>query len=281
MNNKTNKLLENLFFKMLPVQILIFAMGSVNSIVDGTVAGRFIDSSALGVVGLYYSMVNVLSAVGSVLLGGTAVLCGKYMGRGDHERTEGIFSLNLTLTFIIGAVITILSFVFPGGIALILGANESLMESLKIYIVGYAIGILPMLLAQQIASFLQLERQDMRGYAGVAGMIISNVALDILFVVVFRMGIWGLALATSLSNIVYFLILAPYYLMPKAQLHYHVKKILWSDAIPLIKTGFPGALLVFCLALRGIVINRILLRYRLRRGGGQDLYQTGHKDRLH
>lgn len=261
MNNKTNKLLENLFFKMLPVQILIFAMGSVNSIVDGTVAGRFIDSSALGVVGLYYSMVNVLSAVGSVLLGGTAVLCGKYIGRGDHERTEGIFSLNLTLTFIIGAVITILSFVFPGGIALILGANESLMESLKIYIVGYAIGILPMLLAQQIASFLQLERQDMRGYAGVAGMIISNVALDILFVVVFRMGIWGLALATSLSNIVYFLILAPYYLMPKAQLHYHVKKILWSDAIPLIKTGFPGALLVFCLALRGIVINRILLRY--------------------
>ena len=257
----TNKLIENLFFKMLPVQILIFAMGSVNSIVDGTIAGHFIDSSAVGVVGLYYSMVNVLSAVGNVLLGGTAVLCGKHMGRGDQEKTEGIFSLNLTLTFIIGALLTILSLVFPGSIAVILGANEELKGSLAIYIVGYAIGILPMLLAQQIASFLQLERQDTRGYAGVAGMIISNVALDILFVVVFRMGIWGLALATSFSNVIYFLILAPYYLLPKAQLHYHFRRILWSETWPLIKTGFPGALLVFCLALRGIVINRILLRY--------------------
>ena len=109
----TNKLIENLFFKMLPVQILIFAMGSVNSIVDGTIAGHFIDSSAVGLVGLYYSMVNVLSAVGNVLLGGTAVLCGKHMGRGDQEKTEGIFSLNLTLTFIIGVLLTILSLVFP------------------------------------------------------------------------------------------------------------------------------------------------------------------------
>ena len=32
---------KRLFFKLLPVQILIIAMGSINSIVDGAVAGRF------------------------------------------------------------------------------------------------------------------------------------------------------------------------------------------------------------------------------------------------
>ena len=260
-----NELISRLFFKMLPVQILIFAMGSVNSIVDGTIAGRFIDSSSVGVIGLYYSMVNVFNAVGSVLLGGSAVLCGRFMGRGDRKKTEGVFSLNLTLTFIIGVLLTLISFVFPRLLAVVLGADEALIGDLATYITGYAIGILPMLLGQQIASFLQMERQSKRGYLGIAGMIISNISLDVLMVAVLRMGIFGLAISTSLSNIVYFLILAPYYLSSKAQLHYNYKEIPWELTPELIHIGMPGALLVFCLALRGVVINRVLLTW-----SGQD-----------
>ena len=77
MKNNSDKLLSRLFFGMLPVQILIFAMGAINTIVDGAMAGRYIDASAVGVIGLYYSMVEIMTAVGSVLLGGTAVLCGR------------------------------------------------------------------------------------------------------------------------------------------------------------------------------------------------------------
>ena len=216
-SNSSDQLLSRLFFNMLPVQILIFAMGSINSLVDGTMAGRFIGASAVGVIGLYYSMVEIMSASGSVLLGGTAVLCGRFMGRGELDKTSGIFSLNMTVTFIIGTILTFISLVLPGPLATLLGANELLMDDLKIYIVGYGIGILPMLFAQQLAAFLQMERQSVRGYVGIAGMIITNVASDILFVSILRMGIWGLALATSLSNLVYFLILIPYYFTKKAR----------------------------------------------------------------
>ena len=259
MNKTDNRMLEKLFFNMLPVQVLIFAMGSVNSIVDGVIAGQFIGPKAVGVVGLYYSMVNIYNATGSVLLGGTAVLCGRYMGRGDRKKTEGIFSLNLTLTFIIGVLLTFVCLVFRGPLAVLLGATEELKGDLVTYITGYALGILPMLLAQQIAAFLQLERRSVRGYIGVAGMIISNVSLDILFVSILKMGIWGLALATSFSNIVYFLILVPYYFTSKAQLHYSIRNALWSKALSLVKIGFPGALLVFCIAIRFTVINHILI----------------------
>ncbi len=257
----SNRMISSIFFRMLPVQILIYAMGSINTLVDGAIAGRFIGASTVSVVGLYSSMVSILTATGSVLLGGTSVLCGRFMGRGEHEKTEGIFSLNLLLTFLIGAVITALSFLLPNQIAVVLGANESLLQPLSTYIVGYGIGILPMLLAQQIANFLQMERQSARGYAGIAGMIISNIVLDILFIVVFQMGVFGLALATALSNVVYFLILVPYYFSKKAQLHFSFKKVLWSYAGSMFKIGFPGALLVFCLAIRGIIINRVLLYY--------------------
>ena len=49
----SSSMIEKLFFRMLPVQILILAMGAVNSIVDGAMAGTYIDASTVGVIGLY------------------------------------------------------------------------------------------------------------------------------------------------------------------------------------------------------------------------------------
>ena len=45
-----NDLISRLFFSLLPVQVLIYAMGFINTIVDGIMAGRFIDSTTVGVV---------------------------------------------------------------------------------------------------------------------------------------------------------------------------------------------------------------------------------------
>lgn len=256
---KKSEMLNRLFMKLLPVQVAIIAMGAVNSIVDGTVAGQFIDARTVGVVGLYVAMINVYQAVGNMLAGGTAVLCGRSMGRGDINKTSSIFSLTITVTVIAGLVLTAVSLIAPGPLASILGARGDLREPLILYIRGYAIGVLPLLLSQQVAAFLQLERQSAIGYAGIAGLIISNIALDVILVAVLHMGIWGLALATSISNWIYLLILLPYYFTGKAQLKYSVKNIGWSDLGPMVLIGFPGATLVLCLAFRAIVINRVLL----------------------
>ena len=252
-------MLARLFFRLLPVQAAIVAMGSINSIVDGVVASRFIDPSTVGVVGLYYTMLRILEAVGAVLLGGVSVLSGRYLGSGKIERTRGICSLGMALAILIGALLTAASFAFPGIIADLLGANAELREPLKTYILGYAFGLIPQLLGQQIAADIQLERQEGLGNAAVAAMIVTNVLLDFLFVAVQDKGVWGLALATSLANWVYFLIVAQYYFRPKAQLKPSVKLIAWNETAEMLKIGFPNALLVFCLAARSLVINRLLL----------------------
>ncbi len=46
---KKSWMLTKLCFKLLPVQCLIVAMGAVNSIVDGVIAARCIDATAVGV----------------------------------------------------------------------------------------------------------------------------------------------------------------------------------------------------------------------------------------
>ena len=256
-----NEIISKLFIRLLPVQVLIAMVASVNYIVDGTIAGRCIDSTTVGVIGLYSPMLNILDAAGAVLLGGTAVLCGRSMGSGDIEKTSSIFSLNIVLTFVTGAVLTGASLLFPGAIADLLGASNELKPALMAYINGYAIGIIPRLMGQQIASFLQMERQSKRGFAGIIGMVIWNIILDLLFVYAFSWGVWGLALATSIGNWLYLLVLVPYYFTGKAQLHFRLSSIEKSDTWPLIRIGLPGAMLLACLTLRGLTINRILLTY--------------------
>ena len=261
MENTGLGLVSKLFFRLLPVQILIVAMGSVNSIVDGVVAGRYIAAESVGVIGLYYTMVRIMEAVGAVMAGGTAVLCGRYMGSGQTEKTQGVFSLNLTVTFLVGAVLTAVSLLMPVQLAVLLGADAALTPDLSAYMTGYAVGIIPQLLAQQIASFLQLELQSRRGTVGVAAMILCNTLFDLLLVPFMGMGLYGLALASSVSSWIYFLILVSYYFTGKAQLKFRIRCVLWEELPALVRIGLPGALLVIAIAAKNLVLNRLLLAF--------------------
>lgn len=180
----------SLFFRLLQVQVAIVAMGSVNAIVDGIVAARFIDAETVGVVGLYYPMMRVLEATGSILLGGVSVLSGRYLGSGRIDRIRGVCSLGLLCALLIGGVLTAFSLFAPGTMADLMGSNAALRAPLIAYITGYGFGIIPLFLAQQLASMLQMERQERRGSAGILLMIALNVALDILFVTVMNLGEW-------------------------------------------------------------------------------------------
>ncbi len=96
--------ITRLFFRMLPVQVGIMAMGAVNAIIDGVVAARVIGPDAVAVVGLYYTMCQVLSAGSGVLLGGVAILSGRDLGSGKIKEARGICTLGLFLALIFGAV---------------------------------------------------------------------------------------------------------------------------------------------------------------------------------
>lgn len=261
MYREKNALLARLFIRLLPVQTAIIAMGSINTIVDGVVAARFIDASTVGVIGLYYTMLRVLEGAGAILLGGVTVLSGRYLGSGKVDKTRGITSLGLSLALIIGAFLTTASLIAPGVISDLLGSSPELKDALCAYVRGYAIGIIPQLLGQQFASMLQMERKEKIGHIAVAVMVAANVLLDLLFVVVWDMGVWGLALSTALANWAYFLVVAWYFFTKKAQLKPSIKLTSWRETLSVIRIGFPNALLIICLAARSLVLNRLLLAY--------------------
>ena len=252
-------MISKVFFRLFPVQVAIVAMGAINSIVDGIIAGRFIDAKTVGVVGLYYTVIRILEAVGAVLLGGVSVLSGRSLGAGKVDKTRGICSLGFLLALFVGIFLSGLSLGIPRTIARFLGADEDLIGPLATYVMGYGIGITPLLLSQQVAASLQLERKEKLTQAGVLVMIGCNLGLDILLVAVLDMGVWGLALATSISNWAYFLVMVQHYFSPKAQLRPSIRVASWSDTPMLLRIGLPNAILLVCLAARSLIFNRVLL----------------------
>ena len=256
-----SKMITKLFFSLLPVQILLVAINSINSIIDGTMASNIIGPDSMAMTGLYAPLIKIIETVNAVLLGGSQILCGQYLGKNQVKRTRSIFSLDLFLVIVLSMIITILSIITPVSLAKILGAQGSNIDGLSGYVRGMAFGILPQMLSIQLTAFLQLEQQNKRTYFGIGGMVFTNCILDVVFLKVMNLGMFGLGLATSISYIVFFVILGQYYFTKNAIIKFEFKGIVWKDIGPILKIGIPGAVVVFCLALRGVIINALLIKY--------------------
>ena len=253
------QMISKLFFKLLPVQILLVAVGSINSLIDGAMAGHFIGPAAMAMIGLYAPAVKIIETINAVLLGGSQILCGQFLGKNQIDRTRSVFSLDMSLLLMISAVLTAVGILIPGTAAGILGADVETRRGLIDYIIGMAPGILPWLMSMQLTAFLQIEQQQRRTYVAMGVMAAVNIGLDYLLIHELHMGMLGLGLATSLSYWAAFAVLGSYYFTGKATITFRFRGILWSDLGKIIIIGFPGAIVTFCLAVRGIALNAMLL----------------------
>ena len=260
MKNRNSGIISNQFFRLLPAQMLIPAIASVISIANGIIAGKFIEESAVGAVGLYAIMNRIIEAVGTILLAGSAVMCGRSMGEGNLEKTRSLFSLNLFIAAVFGSVITLVNLTLAPVLAVAFGAVGNLVNLLAAYIRGMGVGVIPFMLAYQLVSFLQLERKSRLTYIASVVMLVSNVGLAYLFVGVLKMGIVGLAYATSAANWLYLFILASYYLTKNSQLGFSFRSIKFKYLGEMFTVGLPGALLYFTLAVQNLVVFRVALR---------------------
>lgn len=103
-----SKIISKLFFRLLPVQILFVAIGSVNSVIDSVVASNVIGMEAMTVIGLFGPYMQFLETLNLVLLSGAQILCGQFLGKNQLERTSNIFSLDL---FVMSCISIVLSLV--------------------------------------------------------------------------------------------------------------------------------------------------------------------------
>ena len=113
------KLLSKLMFRLLPIQILLAAVGAVNGIVSSFFASNYVGIDAMSAVGLYSPINMLINALSTMLQGGSVILCGKAMEQNQREKLQNVFSLDLAISSLIAAAFA--------GLFLVLGDRKSVV----------------------------------------------------------------------------------------------------------------------------------------------------------
>ena len=89
------KVVSRLMFRLLPIQILLAVVGSVNGMISSYFASNYVGVEAMGAVGVFSPIGMLIGALSAMLAGGSAILCGKYLGRNEQDKVQNMFSLNV------------------------------------------------------------------------------------------------------------------------------------------------------------------------------------------
>ena len=248
-----------LMFRVLPIQILLAAVGGVNGIVSSYFASNFVGIDAMSAVGVYFPLNTMLTAISTMLSGGSAILCGKYLGRNDQEKVRSVFSLNLLLATGIAGLFAAL-FVLMGSLNLtgFLSRDPAVQPLFNTYLLGQAIGVVPFVLGNQLPVYLSMETKQNRTLTASLTYIAVNVALNFLFVQVLHLEAFGLALASALGLWVFLGVQASYFLSGKSKLRLRLKGISPRESFEILRTGLPGAASSGYQTIRGIILNNLL-----------------------
>lgn len=255
----SSQIVVRLMFSLLPIQVLLAVIGSVNAVVSSLFAGNVIGANAMAVTGLYGPVALFLGAVATLLVGGSQILCGKYMGKNLVEKMQNVFSLNLMISTAAGILAT--AFILLTGFFDLNGflvRDAAVRPIYNKYALGQAVGVLPSILSAQLAAFLSLENQARRTTVASLICIAVNAILSYLFMVVLRMDILGLSLASSLSMWCFLLAESLYFVSGKSTLRFTFRHVRWQDSGEIIRIGLPGAIGLGYQTLRGIIVNNLL-----------------------
>ena len=260
MNQNANaKMVTKLLFRLLPIQILLAAISAVNGIVSSFFASNYIGVAAMSAVGLYAPINMLITSISIILVGGSVILCGKYMGQNQQEKLQNVFSLNLALSVLIALVFTVLFVVLSVfDLTGFLTRDPEVRPIFNRYLLGQVIGFVPLMLGNSFASFLSLENKGSRTLIASVAYILANVLLNFLCVKVLHMEAFGLALASSLGLWVYLLVQIPYYFFGRSHLRLFNRHISWKQSGEIIRIGIPGALSNVYQTVRGLIVNNLI-----------------------
>ena len=255
-------MVTKLLFRLLPLQIILAGISSINGMVSGLFASNFIGEQAMSAVALYGPINMLIGALSFMLFTGATVLCGSYLGRNQPEKLQNLFALDLVLATLISALfVLVLAIIGSFDLSGFLARDAAVRPHFNRYLLGQAIGVLPYFLSNQLSAFLSMENQVRRTTTASLLLVASNILLNILFVTLLHWGAFGLGLASSLSLWVFLLAEAQYFISPRASLRFHFGSLPWGESAALVKIGFPGAATFVYQTARGLLVNALITLY--------------------
>ncbi|MBQ4321847.1 MAG: MATE family efflux transporter [Oscillospiraceae bacterium] len=186
----------------LPILLGVFFQQLYNT-VDALVVGNFVGKKALAAVGGSASQViNLLVGFFNGLASGATVIIAQLYGGKQHSELKSALHTSLLFSILGGALLTVVGlFVAEPGLRL-MNTPEDTMEYSMQYTTVIFIGVIPSLLYNIGSGILRALGDSRRPLIYLVICCITNTVLDLLFVVIFRMEVLGVAIATVLAQCV-------------------------------------------------------------------------------
>lgn len=168
--------------------------------VDMIVAGRYVGKEALAAIGSTSSLINLLTNVFIGLSTAANVLVARFFGSGREDDVQETVHTSIALSFITGVIMTVLGIAVAPKLLVLMGTHESVLPMATIYTRIYFLGMPVLMLYNFGAAILRAIGDTKRPlyYLTISGAI--NAICNVIFIVVFHMGVDGVAYATVLSQ---------------------------------------------------------------------------------
>jgi len=236
--------------------------------VDTWVVGNYVSNTAFSAVGTVAPIINMLIGFFMGLSSGAGVVISQYYGAKQVDKVQQTVHTAIMLTLIMAAICTVAGIaVIPLMLKLIKMPADALPEATA-YLTVYFSGLIGLMLYNMGAGILRAVGDSKRPFYFLVICALLNTVLDLLFVLVFDMGVEGVALATALSQAISAMLVLILLMrsnscvnvrLTKLRLHTDVLKKIFKVGVPAASLGFwvRSLLLYFCYCFSSILLLRL------------------------
>lgn len=181
------------------------ALQAVYNMVDMIVVGQFIGGAGMSAVSIGGDLLHLLTFVAMGFSSAGQVLVAQAVGAGEHERLHKTIGTMFTLMLSAAALIALVCFAIRAPLLRWLNTPAESYDYTMDYTVTCMAGLVFIYGYNLVSAILRGMGDSRRPFLFVAIAAVLNMALDVLFVVVFHMAVFGAALATVIGQGVSFL----------------------------------------------------------------------------
>lgn len=168
--------------------------------VDSIIVGNFVGKEALAAVGSSDPVINTIIGFFSGMATGAGVVISQYFGARNDKNVHEAVHTTILMTFILSILFTVLGVLMVPPLLRMMGTPDDVFDSASTYLRIYFAGVIGLMFYNMGAGILRAVGDSKRPLYFLIFSAILNVLLDLLFVVVFRAGVAGVAYATIISQ---------------------------------------------------------------------------------
>ncbi|MBO6128041.1 MAG: MATE family efflux transporter [Pseudobutyrivibrio sp.] len=224
---------------------------------DVIVVGRYAGEASLAAVGSTGSLINLMTNLFIGMSVGANVCAAQFYGGGHHKDVKRTVHTSTAFSIICGIVLVFIGFFLARPILEIMGSPEDVIGLAALYVRIYFIAMPAIMLYNFLAAILRAAGDTTHPliFLTVAGVV--NVILNLILVIIFKMGVAGVAIATVTSNYISCGMLIVFFTRQEDSLKLELTKIKIDKKIlnRIIRIGLPAGIQGTVFSLSNVVIQ--------------------------